>query len=129
MIAGTIHEAAHILCVLFLGGSVQEINIGFRSAVIRATLSDPFSEFISIFAGPVSSFCLFFFRGIFPELAICGVIQGVYNTLPILPLDGGHMLQLLLLQWIPEKADSVLYGISKIVIFIIISFSTLLLFR
>lgn len=120
-LAAVVHEGAHWVFVLLLDGSISSIKVGVQGAVMDARLSDPFAEFLSILAGPVSSCTLYLFRNVFPELAICGIVHGIYNFIPILPLDGGRMLQCVLLSHVPHKAASILDGIR-------ILFAVLLLF-
>lgn len=49
------------------------------------------------FAGPAASGILILLHGFFPQLAICGFLQGIYNLLPIYPLDGGQILRTIML--------------------------------
>ena len=56
----------------------------------------PGRELICILAGPAASLLLLCLARIFPRVAICGLIQGCYNLLPIAPLDGGRALHCLL---------------------------------
>ena len=67
---------------------------------------------ISILAGPLGSFSLLLFYRIAPQLAICGCLQGLYNLLPLGPLDGGRLLKIMLYQFCPNYADVVRYFIG-----------------
>lgn len=104
-LAALIHEIAHLACVITLGGRIQEIRIGPRGTVIHAYLPDLAAHCISIAAGPVSSLFLSFFAESYPELAFCGFLQGQYNLLPVLPLDGGRLACHLLNHFAPQKTD------------------------
>lgn len=53
-------------------------------------------ELIAVLAGPAASLLLLSLVRVFPRVAICGLIQGIYNLLPIYPLDGGKALRCLM---------------------------------
>ncbi len=120
ILAALIHEAAHYITVLLLDGKIRSIKISLRGAVMDASVPDPVSECLSILAGPLSSCALSLFAGIYDELAVCGIIHGIYNLLPIFPLDGGRLLQCILLHMAPEKADSILFAVRFISILLIV---------
>jgi len=103
MIAALVHESGHLLCITALGGCVQEIRFEIPGAVIFAFAPDFLSHCISIAAGPVLSLFLILWRNTYPELALCGLAQGLYNLIPILPLDGGRLMEHFLNRYIPEK--------------------------
>ena len=56
----------------------------------------PVREAICALAGPLGSFSLLLISEYFPEAAVCGLIQGAYNLIPIFPLDGGRVVRFLL---------------------------------
>lgn len=101
LIAALVHEAFHWLFLCALGGDVLEIRIGCRGVTM---CSQPLSftrEGICALAGPVGSFLLLFAARWFPRVAICGVIHGLYNLLPLLPMDGGRVLRALIYHIFP----------------------------
>lgn len=53
----------------------------------------PGRELLCVLAGPAVSFSLLALARFFPRIAICGLVQGIYNLLPIYPLDGGKALR------------------------------------
>lgn len=91
--AAAIHECCHLLALLACGVPILRISIGAAGAAIRTPPFPPAQELLCALAGPVGSLlCLLAARN-FPLLALCGIIQGLYNLLPIYPLDGGRVLR------------------------------------
>ena len=90
--AAIIHEACHILAVFLAGGRINSIKIGTAGAVMDASELPEFRQILCILAGPVGSFSLVLAAGQMPKLAFCGLVHGLYNLLPIYPLDGGRLL-------------------------------------
>ena len=91
--AAFVHELGHYLAVRLLGGQVLSGSICFRGARMETLPMSPGRELIAVLAGPASSLMLLCLARLFPRVAICGLIQGIYNLLPIYPLDGGKALR------------------------------------
>lgn len=104
--AAVVHEAGHIFAVLFFGGKIHRARISVTGCVIECGEITEFGKLISILAGPVCSLMLICFRRIAPQIAVCGLCQGLFNLLPVLPLDGGRILQLLLFHFCPYHASA-----------------------
>lgn len=96
VMAACVHEMGHILAVLLLGGIVRRIDIGPLGAKIHAEGIEGGREALCALAGPAGSFlCLLLIRK-FPVLGLCALVQGIFNLLPVYPLDGGRALSCLL---------------------------------
>lgn len=108
MTAALVHEFFHIVAVLLFGGQIRNIHLSVSGCRIDCSEWKDIHKILSILAGPAGSFSLLLFRRVFPKIAVCGLLQGLYNLLPVLPLDGGRILQILLERVFPEKSDQIL---------------------
>lgn len=90
--AALFHELCHGAAVLALGGTLGAIQLGGRGATMEVGGLSIGRELLAAAAGPLGSLGLLLFSRFFPRLSLCGLVQGLYNLLPIYPLDGGRML-------------------------------------
>lgn len=112
--AATVHELCHLAAVFLLGGTVGRIRIGAAGTVMDASNLGPGASMLAILAGPVGSLMLFALCRSFPKVAICAGVQGLFNLLPLFPLDGGRMLETGLEILCPEKAERVTLWVQRI---------------
>ena len=111
--AAAIHEAGHCLAVLLCGGSIHSLALTARCAVLQTSPLSYRQEALCALAGPCAGFLLLFWVRLVPWLAFWGLMQGLYNLLPVYPMDGGRALRCALLsRWTPEQADSVSRWVS-----------------
>lgn len=99
MLAACFHELCHIAAGKLCGVSCAGVTVGTGGAVIE--LEDPtrLEELVIAVSGPCGSLLLMLSMGIWPQLAICGLAQGLFNLLPVYPLDGGRIARCLLGKW------------------------------
>lgn len=107
LLAAAFHELCHLAAVFLLGGKVSAARIGAGGAVIDAELTTPFREFLCALAGPAGSLLLLALCHHVPKVAICAGVQGIFNLLPIFPLDGGRILGIVLDKICPKQAGMV----------------------
>lgn len=106
IIASLVHELMHILMLYILKSELFMIRILPGGCVIESGFMKPWKQFICILAGPLGSLSLLMLCHSAPRIAICGMLQGIYNLIPVLPLDGGRLLRLVLEGLSPEYADT-----------------------
>jgi len=87
------HEAGHMLALAYCGIPIHEINIGCTGARIFTGPITAKQELLCAAAGPISSFMLLSVAMLFPAAAMIGLIQGLFNLLPIYPFDGGRIVK------------------------------------
>ena len=93
VLAAAVHELCHYLAIAALGGQVGRIAVGSGGAAMELGCLSPVRELLAAAAGPVGSLSLMLMGRFFPRLALCGLVQGLFNLLPIYPLDGGRILR------------------------------------
>lgn len=107
-VAAVWHELFHIAAILCVGGGVERIHMKACGAVIETKLSGVAAEIIVALAGPAGSFALLFFSDRFPKLAVCGLIQGLYNMIPVRQQDGGRVLAGFLAIVSPSRSERIM---------------------
>lgn len=108
VLAAVIHELSHMAAVLLLGGKIVAFRIGAGGAQIEAGLSGWGRNCLAILAGPAGSLLLVVLCHWLPGVSVCGFLQGLYNLLPIRPLDGGRALEIILGRICPDRAEKIL---------------------
>ena len=103
--AAAIHELCHILLLKILHIPIFQFRIEPTGAIIQTANLLPVQEFFCAAAGPAGSFLCLFLIGKFPLIAFCGLVQGLFNLLPIYPMDGGRMLRALTQLCAPRYSD------------------------
>jgi Zn-dependent protease len=103
-----IHELAHAAMIGILGfGSSHVVLTGMGGVTINQRRARPWQDLLISVAGPASSFGLFFLsiwvarnvpaaqtdrmlQVLMPDLASANFFWGIFNLIPVPPLDGGH---------------------------------------
>lgn len=107
-LAAAIHELGHYLAIRLCGGKVYRIRIGVGRTVMEAEPLQPVRELICAAAGPLGSFSLLLVAKYVPAAALCGLIQGLFNLLPLFPMDGGRIVRCMIESIFPLNADKII---------------------
>lgn len=103
IMAAFIHECCHLIAIYLLGGRILGFRIGAGGMIMELSPMNPVREALCALAGPLGSFALLSVSRWLPELALCALAQGLYNLLPVYPLDGGRVVRCLLIHFLPRK--------------------------
>ena len=124
-IAVSVHELFHCLALLLCNGSIEHIVFDINGAKIQSTALTDIQALICIPAGPIGALLLLLFHRTYPQLALCALIQSIYNLLPIYPLDGGRIVFTLANMLLPQNTAKCISDIFSIFTIIIVLFLSL----
>lgn len=92
ILATAVHELGHMAVIALSGGRIRALRLKLTGARLETSPLSYGQEVCSALAGPVSSLFLLLFGAVCPPLAFWGLAQGLYNLLPVYPLDGGRVM-------------------------------------
>ena len=104
-----VHELAHVVMMLACGGRVRRLTLRFADLRIDAAGLGYRQELLAALAGPlVNLVCGVLFCMRSPAFAAYSLMLGIYNLLPVWPLDGGRAVRCALAQHLPlARAEAV----------------------
>lgn len=112
--AAAVHELCHYLAIRLCGGAVTGVRIGAGGIVMETTPLEPKQELICALAGPAGSLALLLFSRWIPVAALCGAAQGIFNLLPLFPMDGGRILRSAVLLTAPERTETICHTVEGV---------------
>lgn len=123
LLAAIFHEFCHYFALKCFGIEILDIQLGAFGARIESEPMKMKTNLICTMAGPVGSFLLFILIRWFPEVAICGVVQGIYNFLPLYSVDGGFIVENVCKRLLPWKWAGRILCFIRLVIYVILLFA------
>ena len=127
--AAMVHEMFHSVSVWLLGGRIYTVTVKPFGVVMEADGISGIGETVCALAGPVGSFCLVTVVSRFPMLGICALVQGLFNCLPVYPLDGGRVLRSLLEATVPAHAEWICCWVERAVLLLLFGLAVFLYVR
>lgn len=94
--AMAVHELGHVLVIRLLGGSFTGFRLGFAQLTLRTGFLSRRAELFGTAAGPALSLLCALLGSLAPRFAAASLLLGLFNLLPLRPLDGGRLLHALL---------------------------------
>lgn len=122
--AAAVHEFWHYGAIRLCGGMVYGLKIGTDGVVMDTEPLNGWKELVCAAAGPAGSFFLLLGAKYWPAAALCALIQGGFNLIPLYPLDGGRVLRCGLANLFPHLSGKTL-RMTEGVIFLITAFAVL----
>lgn len=110
IIAAFLHEIGHIVALKILHVPVHRVTAEVKGAYIETGFLPPRAEFVCALAGPLCGLvCFIMFLKWLPLLAVCGLVQSIFNLLPYPNYDGGRILSIALNTFLPINIARIVY--------------------
>ena len=127
LFAAGFHEVCHWLAVKLCRGEVYSITFGIAGAKMECSPMTNKKSLFTVLCGPLGGLLLLVFARWIPRTALCSWFLSMYNLLPLLPLDGGRVLEILFgnKAFILQKIFLILLSIGAVFASIILHFGLL----
>ena len=129
LVAIAVHELAHLAALWAFKVRILGVCVKVTGIRIHTQHMEGARELLCAAAGPMGSFLLICISELWPQLAVCGFIQGFFNLLPLGNSDGARILRCIL-EWInPEWAAFLPKWCGYIILLICIGLGVLIMIR
>lgn len=92
--AAAAHEAGHVMAIYLVGGKATKLRLGMCDAKIETQGLGYRQEIFCALAGPgMSVLVCLALRKAYATCAAISLLLGLFNALPVYPLDGGRALR------------------------------------
>ena len=126
VLAVFVHECAHGIVIVLTGGHIRGVHIGGTGAILVCQPMSGVQELICALSGPIGSMLLLLLIRWMPRTAVCGAVHGLYNLIPLLPLDGGRILRSIVdMLFSPQRAGKIFSGMQMGINIVIVVFCVL----
>ena len=123
--AAAVHELGHLAAIKAFVRHPVSVSVGMLGATIHTGPLTNKAEFLCAAAGPSASLMLLFLCRLFPKLALCGMVQGMFNLMPLYPFDGGRMLYCLVRRCCPRQTERIFCFVQRLILLGFLVFSLL----
>ena len=89
--SAAVHELSHLLLLRLCSVQVYRLQLHGFGAILDTAPMEPREELLCALAGPVGSFLLLIGIRWFPRIALCGLVQGLFNLIPLGTMDGARV--------------------------------------
>ena len=116
LLACAIHELGHYLAIRALGGEVEVLRLtGLGAVMVPRGMFGYREECLIALAGPAASLALALLSAPVEEtLAGVSLVLGLFNLLPLAPLDGGRVLRGQVCRWFgPDTGERISAWVTR----------------
>lgn len=126
-----LHESGHVFAIFLFGQKPREIAFEpFGLKLVKSyEFTDIFSQIMTYLMGPIFNLLFFvlFYRA-YPIVSVVSLVLGVFNLLPVNSLDGGRVINTILVYFFSERKVKIISTIISILVIIPISIGGIYLF-